>query len=191
MAPTLVNLTLDQAVPRLRSHTIPPPPAHGPSIALPSLRTLRILCHANDCVHLMDHLSINPAATMDLTGNSVTDLAAERLVEIVSAHMSRSTPLLAGYKDADLERVDFDDLERPLAAALKGAVTENGTNTLEIIGNPGSGFVEALSDVHDLKLDNASWEIVVQRESDEDEDEDEDGDDDEDSYAHQNYHGWY
>lgn len=61
MAAILVDLTLDQAVPRLRSHTIPPPPVHGPSIALPSLQTLRILCHANDCVHLMHRLSINPA----------------------------------------------------------------------------------------------------------------------------------
>nr|VWO96224.1 Cytochrome P450 monooxygenase CYP52X1 [Ganoderma boninense] len=151
MAPSLVDLTLEQSVPRLPSHTTQPPPARGPSVALPSLQTLRILCDTNDCVRFMDHLSINPAATMEITGNLGTDSGIKRLLEIVSAHASRSTALLAsrislphphtrsaisirGYRDVDVRRLDLDELgdidvtfdnlqpgDRPFAAALRGA----------------------------------------------------------------------
>ncbi|KAM5532811.1 hypothetical protein V8D89_013530 [Ganoderma adspersum] len=41
----------------------------------------------------MDHLSVNPTATMDLTGKGGTGI--ERLTAILSTHFSRSMPLLA------------------------------------------------------------------------------------------------
>ena len=95
IAPTLVHLTLEESVPQLQSPTTEPtlPSGGRRSITLSSLQTLRIVCNTNDCVHLMDHLSVNPEATMDLTGREGTGL--ERLTAILATHFSRSTPLLA------------------------------------------------------------------------------------------------
>ncbi len=93
IAPTLVHLKLEEAVPWLQSSTTEPPFASGRSIVLSSLQTLSVTCNTNDCTHLMDHLSVNPAATMKIKGSGGTGIA--RLTEILSAHYSRSTPLLA------------------------------------------------------------------------------------------------
>ncbi|KAM5532798.1 hypothetical protein V8D89_013517 [Ganoderma adspersum] len=91
MAPSLVELTLEDSVPQLPSSTTEPPLASGRSIILTSLRTLSVTCNTNDCVHLLDHLSANPTATMRLTGHGA--MGIQRLSELLSDHFSCSAPL--------------------------------------------------------------------------------------------------
>ncbi|KAI1796767.1 hypothetical protein LXA43DRAFT_1177890 [Ganoderma leucocontextum] len=122
MAPSLVHLTLENSVPPLQSSTAEPPLPNR-SIALTSLQTMSINCNTNDCVHLMDHLSINPVAKIDVTGSGGSGI--QRLVEILSGHVSRSAPLLGlkisfpnrastskvtitGYEDTNFRRQVFD-----------------------------------------------------------------------------------
>ena len=92
MAPSLVRLTLEECIPRLQSCASEPPhPTHF--ILLDSLRSLRIVANTNDCARMMANLHVNPAAKVDLTVHGATGV--QRLVQLLSSHVSRSSPLLA------------------------------------------------------------------------------------------------
>ncbi|PIL24874.1 hypothetical protein GSI_12761 [Ganoderma sinense ZZ0214-1] len=91
MAPSLVDLKLEECMPRLLSTA-----EHSTStraIPLTSLQHLTISDTMGDCIRLLDHLCVNPTTTLNIFAIGVTE--TPRLVEILSAHVSRSTPLLA------------------------------------------------------------------------------------------------
>lgn len=90
MAPSLVHFIPEESVLRLQLYTAEPPPSDR-TVTLTSLRTLSVICNTNDCVRLLDHLSVNSAATMCLTGHGTTGI--RRLVEHLSDHFFRSAPL--------------------------------------------------------------------------------------------------
>ncbi len=150
MAPSLVHLTLDGCVPRFQTAASEPPPPTR-SIALPSLQRLKIDSATNNCAFLMEHLLVNPAALLTVTALGVAGIP--RLVEILSAHVSRTTPLLVlhilcpdyssssvnivaqrgvtdlGFSvraplDLTLRTTHLDEaLDRPLTAVLKASKT--------------------------------------------------------------------
>ena len=147
MAPSLVHLTLEDCVPRIplaASELLPSIRA----IALPRLQHLKLVGITDDCVSLMDRLLMNPAAKLTLMVLGVAGIP--HLVEILSAHVSRTTPLLAmriffpgiatwavhvvGQDDVtDIAsiRIDLtlrtssldDSLDQPFTAVLKAAKT--------------------------------------------------------------------
>ncbi|KAM5532797.1 hypothetical protein V8D89_013516 [Ganoderma adspersum] len=147
MAPSLVHLTLDNCLPRFQPAASEPPPATRP-IALPSLQHLKVGAITDDCVFLMDRLSMNPTAKVTVTALGVAGIP--HLVEILSAHVSRTAPLLAlhmffpgitswsvnivGQGDVtDMARIRLDltlrtshlddRFDRPLTAVLRAAKT--------------------------------------------------------------------
>lgn len=147
MAPSLVHLTLDNCLPRFQPAAFEPPPATR-TIALPSLRHFKVAAITDDCVFLMDRLSMNPTAKVAVNALGVAGIPP--LVEILSAHISRTAPLLALHmffpgvaswavnivgqgEITDMARVRLDltfrtshlddRFDRPLTAVLKAAKT--------------------------------------------------------------------